>query len=71
MPEMRVVSKNCGIIDPKDIDSFLANDGFEALKKAKESMTPAELIEEIKTSGLRGRGGAHGAGGRRGCLSVR
>ncbi len=58
MPEMRIVSKNCGIIDPKDIDSFLANDGFEALKKAKDSMTPAELIEEIKNSGLRGRGGA-------------
>ncbi|MFC1713466.1 NADH-quinone oxidoreductase subunit F [Candidatus Poribacteria bacterium] len=58
MPEMRIVSKNCGIIDPKDIDSFLANDGFEALKKVKDSMTPAELIEEIKNSGLRGRGGA-------------
>ena len=58
MPEKRVVLKNCGIIDPEDIDSFIANDGFAALNKALQSMTPAEVIEEIKSSGLRGRGGA-------------
>ncbi len=58
MPEMRIVSKNCEIIDPKDIYSFLANDGFEALKKVKDTMTPEELIAEVKASNLRGRGGA-------------
>ena len=58
MPEKRIVLKNCGIIDPEDIDSFIANDGFSALNKALNEMTPAEVIEEIKASGLRGRGGA-------------
>ncbi len=58
MPEKRVVLKNCGVIDPKDIDSYIANDGFSALDKALQNMTPLEVIEEIKNSGLRGRGGA-------------
>ncbi len=58
MLEKRVVLKNCGIIDPKDIDSYIANDGFGALKKALNEMTAAEVIEEIKSSGMRGRGGA-------------
>ncbi len=58
MPEKRVVLKNCGVIDPKDIDSYIANDGFSALDKARQNMTPLEVIEEIKNSGLRGRGGA-------------
>jgi len=58
MPEKRVVLKNCGIIDPGNIDSYIANDGFSALTKALQEMTPAEVIEEIKGSGLRGRGGA-------------
>jgi len=57
MPEKRVVLKNCGVVDPKNIDSYLANDGFSALDKAV-SMTPMEVIDEIKKSGLRGRGGA-------------
>jgi NADH:ubiquinone oxidoreductase subunit F (NADH-binding) len=57
MPEKRVVLKNCGVVDPKSIDSYIANDGFSALDKA-ESMTPMEVIDEIKKSGLRGRGGA-------------
>ncbi len=57
MPEKRVVLKNCGVIDPKDIATYLNRDGFKALKKALK--LPAEqIIEEIKASGLRGRGGA-------------
>jgi NADH:ubiquinone oxidoreductase subunit F (NADH-binding) len=58
MPEKRVVLKNCGVIDPEDLDSYIANDGFGALDKALQNMTPPEVIEEIKNSGLRGRGGA-------------
>jgi NADH:ubiquinone oxidoreductase subunit F (NADH-binding) len=57
MPEKRVVLKNCGVIDPGNIDSYLANGGFVALDKTI-SMTPAEVIDELKKSGLRGRGGA-------------
>jgi len=57
MPEKRVVLKNCDVVDPKSIDSYLANDGFVALDKAV-NITPAEVIDEIKKSGLRGRGGA-------------
>jgi NADH-quinone oxidoreductase subunit F len=57
VPEKRVVLQNCGVIDPKDIASYLAVDGFKALKKALK--LPAEqVIAEVKTSGLRGRGGA-------------
>ncbi|MBD3184843.1 NADP oxidoreductase [Candidatus Poribacteria bacterium] len=57
MPEKRVVLKNCGVIDPKDIESFISNGGFAGLKKAMD-MTPSEVIQEIKDSNLRGRGGA-------------
>ncbi|MGQ9608910.1 MAG: complex I 51 kDa subunit family protein [bacterium] len=58
MPEKRVVLKNCEIIDPQNIDSYISNDGFLALRKAVNEMQPAEVIDEIKKSGLRGRGGA-------------
>ena len=57
MPEKRVVLRNCGIIDPKRISTYLARDGFKALKKALGEMTPEQVIAEIKASGLRGRGG--------------
>ena len=57
MPEKRVVLKNCGVVDPGNIDSYLANGGFVALDKTI-SMTPADVIDELKKSGLRGRGGA-------------
>jgi NADH:ubiquinone oxidoreductase subunit F (NADH-binding) len=57
VPEKRVVLQNCGVIDPKDINSYLAVDGFKALKKALK-LPPEKVIEQIKTSGLRGRGGA-------------
>ena len=58
MPEKRVVLKNCRIIDPNDISTYLDRDGFKALQIVRNKMTPEETIEEIKASGLRGRGGA-------------
>ena len=58
MPEKQIVLRNCGVIDPEDITTYLARDGYEALKKALGEMTQEQVIEEIKASGLRGRGGA-------------
>ena len=58
MPEKRVVLKNCGLIDTGDITTYLAVDGFKALEKARSGMTPGQVIEAVKASGLRGRGGA-------------
>ncbi len=58
MPEARVVLRNCGVIDPKRITTYLDRDGFKAWEKASRQMTPDGVIEEIKLSGLRGRGGA-------------
>ncbi len=58
MPEKRVVLRNCEIIDPRDITTYLARDGFKAWEKARDEMTPEQVIDEIKASGLRGRGGA-------------
>lgn len=57
MPEKRVVLKNCGIVNPISLESYIENDGFKALENAIK-MTPTDVIEEIKRSGLRGRGGA-------------
>ncbi len=56
MPEQRVVLQNCGIIDPADIASYLERDGLKAIRKAR-SQSPDALVQEIKKSGLRGRGG--------------
>ena len=58
MPEKRIVLKDCGVIDPKDIHTHLERGGFKALAKASGDMTPDTVIEEVKLSGLRGRGGA-------------
>jgi NADH:ubiquinone oxidoreductase subunit F (NADH-binding) len=58
MPEKHIVLKNCGIIDPHDITTYLDKDGFKAFEKVRETMTGQEVIEQIKASGLRGRGGA-------------
>lgn len=55
--QVRIALRNCGIINPENIDDYIARGGYEALHKAR-SMRPAEVIEEIKVSGLRGRGGA-------------
>jgi NADH-quinone oxidoreductase subunit F len=56
-PQVRVALRNCGLIDPGNINHYIANGGYSGLVKAL-AMTPEEVIEEIKKSGLRGRGGA-------------
>jgi NADP-reducing hydrogenase subunit HndC len=56
--QMRVALRNCGVIDPENIDEYIAMDGYKALAKVLTEMTPEQVIEEIKKSGLRGRGGA-------------
>ncbi len=58
MPEQRIVLKNCGVINPRDIDTYLAQGGFRAWEKARKEMTPGAVGAEIKASGLKGRGGA-------------
>jgi NADP-reducing hydrogenase subunit HndC len=57
-PQMRVVLRNCGTIDPDDIDDYLRHGGYKGLGKLLEKSSPEQGIEEIKLSGLRGRGGA-------------
>ena len=56
--QQRVVLRNCGVINPENIDEYLAKDGYKALEKVLTTMKPEQVIEEIKISGLRGRGGA-------------
>lgn len=56
--QKKIVLRNCGEIDPNDINQYIARDGYSALSKALYSMRPEEVIEEVKKSGLRGRGGA-------------
>lgn len=56
--QQRVVLRNCGLINPEKIEEYIAADGYKAIEKVVTSMTPEEVIEEIKISGLRGRGGA-------------
>ena len=58
MSEKRIVLKNCKVIDPRDINAHLERGDFKALAKALNDMTPDGVIEEVKLSGLRGRGGA-------------
>ena len=55
--QMRIALRNCGFIDPDNIDEYIARDGYQALGKALTEMTPESVIEEMKKSGLRGRGG--------------
>ena len=56
--QKRIVLKNCGVIDPENIDEYIAFDGYKALEKVITSMSRDEVIDEISKSGLRGRGGA-------------
>ena len=56
--QQRIVLRNCGRINPEKIEEYIATGGYEAARKVVTSMTPDEVIEEIKISGLRGRGGA-------------
>ncbi|MGN0499427.1 MAG: NADH-quinone oxidoreductase subunit NuoF [Acutalibacteraceae bacterium] len=55
--QQRTALRNCGVINPECIDEYIAMDGYKALEKVLTKMTPDEVIEEIKASGLRGRGG--------------
>ena len=54
----RIALKNCGTIDPENIDEYIAFDGYKAIEKVLFEMTPEEVIKEVTDSGLRGRGGA-------------
>lgn len=56
--QVRIALRNCGIINPEDIDEYIAYDGYAALAKVLTSMTPQQVIDEIKASGLKGRVGA-------------
>jgi NADH-quinone oxidoreductase subunit F len=56
--QKRVALRNCGLINPEKIEEYIANSGYQALGKALTQMTPAQVIDEVKRSGLRGRGGA-------------
>ena len=56
--QTRIALRHCGLIDPENVDDYTAGDGYKALEKVLKTMTPEQVIEEIKTSGLAGRGGA-------------
>jgi NADH:ubiquinone oxidoreductase subunit F (NADH-binding)/(2Fe-2S) ferredoxin/Pyruvate/2-oxoacid:ferredoxin oxidoreductase delta subunit len=56
--QIRIALRNCGFINPENIDEYIAREGYQALGKALTEMTPEDTIGEIKKSGLRGRGGA-------------
>jgi NADH-quinone oxidoreductase subunit F len=56
--QMRVTLRNCGIIDPENIEEYIARGGYEALSKALYDMSPQDVIDTVRNSGLRGRGGA-------------
>ncbi|MCD6434784.1 MAG: 4Fe-4S binding protein [Clostridiales bacterium] len=55
--QTRIVLKNCGVINPENIDEYIAYDGYMALGKVLSEMTPEKVVEVIRESGLRGRGG--------------
>ena len=56
--QLRIVLRNCGEINPENIDEYIAKDGYRALCKVVSDYKPEDVIEELKKSGLRGRGGA-------------
>ena len=66
----RVVLRNCGVIDPEDINEYIAMDGYAALGKVLTEMTPQEVIDVISDSGLRGRGGGGFPTGRKWALTA-
>uniref|UniRef100_A0A7C5Z125 NADH-quinone oxidoreductase subunit NuoF n=1 Tax=Caldicellulosiruptor owensensis TaxID=55205 RepID=A0A7C5Z125_9FIRM len=55
--QMRIALRNCGIINPENIEEYIAYDGYKALAKVLTEMTPGQVIDWVKRSGLRGRGG--------------
>ncbi len=56
--QLRIVLRNCGIIDPENIEEYIAREGYSALSKVLFEMKPDDVLEELKRAGLRGRGGA-------------
>lgn len=56
--QTRIALRHCGVINPEKIEEYVADDGYKALEKVLKTMTPEDVIEEIKVSGLAGRGGA-------------
>jgi (2Fe-2S) ferredoxin len=56
--QVKIVLRNCGVIDPLKIEEYIARDGYEALGKVLTGMTPEQVIDVVTRSGLRGRGGA-------------
>ncbi len=56
--EIRIIMARCGVIDPENIEDYIADDGYAALAKALLQMTPRQVIDQVLQSGLRGRGGA-------------
>ena len=56
--QQHLATEHCGRIDPTDLDEYLANDGFKALKRCVTELSPEEIIDEAQASGVRGRGGA-------------
>ena len=56
--QFRIVLRNCGVINPEKIDEYIAREGYAALAKVLTEMTPDQVVDELRKSGLRGRGGA-------------
>jgi len=57
-PQRHVATEHCGVIDPTDLDEYLARDGFQGLRRCLGQLSPQQVIEQVRRSGLRGRGGA-------------
>ncbi len=55
--QVRIALRNCGVINPESLGEYIVRDGYQSLAKVLTQMTPAEVVEEMKQSGLRGRGG--------------
>jgi NADH:ubiquinone oxidoreductase subunit F (NADH-binding)/(2Fe-2S) ferredoxin/NAD-dependent dihydropyrimidine dehydrogenase PreA subunit len=68
--QMKIVLRNCGEIDPTDMDEYIRRDGYAALARVLSSMTPEDVVREMTTSGLRGRGGAGFPTGRKWSLAA-
>ena len=56
--QLKIVLRNCGFIDPRDINQYIERDGYAAAAKVLSSLTPEQVVEQVTLSGLRGRGGA-------------
>ena len=56
--QTRIALRHCGLVDPESIDAYEAADGYKALRKVLSGFSPEQVIDEIKASGLAGRGGA-------------